>query len=77
MTIETLIAGFADRAAKEALVVNNATFSYGELFEEIEARSLSEIPAGSVVALIGDFNLQTVVDLFALWRRNCVVVPMR
>lgn len=55
----------------------NQTFSYQWLDERIEHFFSSlEIPIGSVVAIQGTFHPSCVPLLFALLKKNCIVVPL-
>jgi long-chain acyl-CoA synthetase len=76
MTIEALLDRFSRRPRADALVIGNQTLSYLDLLDQIERKTFREIPVGSVVALVGEFDLSTISALFSLWRRDCVVVPM-
>src|SRR6056300_1098361 len=44
--------------------------------EEQKALDLSEIKSGEVVALIGDFNPQSILTLLALIDKNVILVPL-
>lgn len=76
MTVDCFLDRFCQRPLQTALVVRDHGLSYAELLMAIDAECFRQIPVGSVVALVGGFDLSTVASLFALWQRDCVVVPM-
>ncbi|RYG21394.1 long-chain fatty acid--CoA ligase, partial [bacterium] len=77
MNVEGFLDGMAKHGPADALVVEGVSYSYLELVNEIEeAWRIRDVRPGSVVALVGGFDLLTISSLFALWRRDCIVVPM-
>jgi acyl-CoA synthetase (AMP-forming)/AMP-acid ligase II len=77
VNVEAFLDSMAKRGASEALVAEGTSYSYAELVSAIEeAWQFRDVRPGSVVALVGGFDLPTISALFALWRRDCVVVPM-
>lgn len=71
---------FSQNSQKPAIVFENETFSYGWLEAEISKCinliNASKIPAGSVIAIIGDFNPTSTSMLLALIETRMICVPL-
>ena len=54
--------------------------STGELYfseiVELETKNLSDVNSGDVVALIGDFDCQSIITLLKLIEKNVIIVPL-
>lgn len=76
-SISVFLENFKAYKQDVALIWHDQPFSYAFLFERISVwqKKLSEIPAGSIVALESDFSPETIAVLFALIERNTIVVP--
>ena len=65
---------------EQAFISSDQTISYKALVEGIEQWlcliDREGIPEGAVVSLEGDYCLDSVAGLFALWLKNCVVIPL-
>ena len=57
------------------LIYSKGSLSFSDI-EEQKALDLSEIKSGEVVALIGDFNPQSILTLLALIDKNVILVPL-
>ncbi len=61
---------------KELIVSNTKNLTYKDLLNEYDGDSLHLIKSGDVVALIGDFDSQTIAYLLKLIDKKCIVVPL-
>lgn len=61
-----------------AIIYNDKPYTYGELLQEIQNKKqiLHAIPQGSVVAIVGDYSLEQIAYLFALYAKQCIIAPM-
>ena len=80
MTIEMLLARFAERSDQPALAIGESCHTYGDLLREVKSRAVwltkQDVPPGIVAALVADFSFDGIALLLALWWRRCIVVPM-
>lgn len=65
----------------EAIVYDDKSLSYVELFSEIESKSVdflvSGIKSGNVVILkTNDYSIQAVASIWALWSMGAIVIPL-
>ena len=70
---------FKEFESKEAIVVDEITYSYGLLFEQIEIyKSIleKEIKPSSVVAILGDYSFFNIALFFALFENKNIIVPI-
>ena len=75
-----LLDKFRTGGSRTAIIFNNADVSYASLVGLIsqweDKLSNDRVAAGDVVAMIGDFSPKSISLLFALAKRNCVIVPL-
>lgn len=63
----------------EALITENAIYTYGDLLQEIESvtnQLRSVLSPGEVVALVSDYSLQSIALLLALCFNSNIIVPI-
>jgi long-chain acyl-CoA synthetase len=78
--IDFLLEGFHLHARDEAIVWNNASYSYAWLLNRIDewrsSIARSEITPGAVVAIEADFSPNSVALFLALIEHRCILVPL-
>jgi acyl-CoA synthetase (AMP-forming)/AMP-acid ligase II len=70
---------FKEFETKDAIVVNEITYSYGSLLEQINIyKSILEkqIKPSSVVAILGDYSFYNIALFFALFENKNIIVPI-
>ena len=76
--LECMFDKFEQHSNTDAIVFNDVTYSYKELLVSIEKASVfldSRIIAPAVVLLESNYSIDSISMLFALLKRNCVVIP--
>ena len=76
MNILDDVSSLATRDDRPFLVSRSGALSLTSVVEKQRATHLDEVESGQVVALIGDFDSQSIADLFTLIERGAVVVPL-
>ena len=66
---------FAKYKEKIAMICEKS-YTYNELYAQISATKLCEIPERSVVGLVGDYSVSYVATLFALCAKKCIIAPL-
>jgi len=78
--IEFLLERFASQAGDEAIVWNDASYTYGWLMNRIQEWQStivqSAIAIGTVVAIEADFSPSSMALFVALIERRCILVPL-
>ncbi|WP_157351408.1 ANL family adenylate-forming protein [Aliarcobacter butzleri] len=70
---------FKEFETKDAIVVDEITYSYGSLLEQIKIyKSIleKEIKPSSVVAILGDYSFYNIALFFALFENKNIIVPI-
>ncbi|AGR78439.1 AMP-dependent synthetase and ligase [Aliarcobacter butzleri 7h1h] len=70
---------FKEFETKDAIVVDEITYSYGSLLEQIKIyKSILEkqINPSSVVAILGDYSFYNIALFFALFENKNIIVPI-
>lgn len=70
---------FKEFETKDAIVVDEITYSYGSLLEQIKIyKSIleKEIKLSSVVAILGDYSFYNIALFFALFENKNIIVPI-
>ena len=70
---------FKEFESKNAIVVDEITYSYGSLLEQIKIyKSIleKEIKPSSVVAILGDYSFGNIALFFALFENKNIIVPI-
>lgn len=76
MNILDEVASRATRDDRPFLVSSSGELSVMSVIEKQRATHLDEVESGQVVALIGDFDSQSIADLLTLIDRGAIVVPL-
>ncbi len=77
--MNTFIENFLNFKDLNALVDNETSFSYKQLyFQIVKTKETLEqqIPASSVVAILGDYSFENIALFFALFEHKCIIVPI-
>lgn len=63
---------------KTAIITDDKSFTYAELLEYYEYYTdfLTNIPQGSVVAVRGEFDVETIGLMLTLMEKRCIYVPI-
>ncbi|MGI9462198.1 MAG: ANL family adenylate-forming protein [Alphaproteobacteria bacterium] len=62
--------------AKAFLVYDNKEYFFQDILDAKKTIDLSSIKSGDVVALIGDFNPQSIMTLILLVEKNAIIMPL-
>jgi len=80
MGIDFLLRNFKENAGAEAVIWQDATYTYDWLCQRIrhwrERIRRQSLPSGSVVVLEADFSPNSIALLLTLVEHNCIVVPL-
>ena len=68
--------GIFARYAEKIAMICEKSYTYSELYKQIESTQLREIQARSVVALVGDYSAEYITHLFALCAKKCIIAPI-
>ena len=76
--LEPLFDRMRERAGHLALATPDSTATYGQLLERVDAwqRHLADVPAGGVLAIEGDYGLDTIAVFLAATAKGLVAVPL-
>ena len=73
------IENFKNFDEKVAIVFNNQSYTYSELYDQIkiiEDRILSQIKRGEVVSILSDYSFESIALLIALYKNKNTIVPI-
>lgn len=77
--MDWLLERFVENRERTAITDPKGSYSYGELLQAIDAfekQLEGQVAAGSVVAILSDYNLAAIACLLALVRNRNIIVPI-